>query len=312
MPRFQLDKRLIVAGAARPTVQLALLRRLQGRPLINVYQLQSVVLGWLVEPLYWLQRLLYHYPQEMPAPIFVVGLWRSGTTYLHAELTQELDAATIRNTFSCSPQTSLLLKPILTRSLPDYPDRFFDWVPLLANGPQELDIAMNRLAADHPPQGICINERLVDQVRRFISWNATGSFKRKLKRVMGWAWLHDGAPGKPFVHKAPGFTSRIDLLLELWPNARFVYIERDEEGSVNSVEKAIDNFVREFGVTDYRHDAHHDAVETRTEVLAQWKNRKASIPAGHLIEVSYQDFINDPKTTVQTIKNALADGLISN
>ena len=57
--------------------------------------------GLMVEPLAWLQSLLIRRQlrarQLPPAPIVVLGNWRSGATYLHQLLTNDPAAASVRN-----------------------------------------------------------------------------------------------------------------------------------------------------------------------------------------------------------------------
>ena len=168
-PHLFLDPRLTVAGINRPCVQFQLLKGAKQRPYLTAYAMQGIVLGWLAEPFYWAQRLLYRYPKDMPEPVFIVGCWRGGTTYLHTELVKETGAATVRNYFVACPQAALLLKPLLKWLVPNSPHRFFDWVPLPKDGPQELDCALNHLAIEQPPQKIGMGELLVDGFRALSS-----------------------------------------------------------------------------------------------------------------------------------------------
>ena len=259
------------------------------------------MLGWLVEPIYWIQRILYREPKSMPDPIFIIGSWRSGTTYLHTEIVKATKAATIKNTFSCCPQAALIFKRLFCKFMPSFKTRFFDWVPLLADGPQELDIALMRFSCEHPPTSIGIGESLYKDLKRWYNWKPTLNFKRKLKLLLQWGWIHDGLPGKIFINKAPAFTTRVDLLLELWPKSKFIYIERTI-GHIESIEKSIKSFNKEFGFIEYIYDAKEDAKLTRSFILEKWKITKKLIPKNNLIVVNYEDLINKPIKTIENLK----------
>ncbi|WP_241432587.1 sulfotransferase [Prochlorococcus marinus] len=94
-----LNPRLIIIGCLRPSVQFSLLKRARRFPKLSLYLIQNIVLGCLVEPIYWIQRILYRKPKSMPDPIFIIGSWRSGTTYLHTEIVKATKAATIKTRF---------------------------------------------------------------------------------------------------------------------------------------------------------------------------------------------------------------------
>ena len=297
-----LNPRLIIIGCLRPKVQFALLRKAKRFPIISLYLFQNILSGWLVEPIYWLQKIFFQKPKNMPNPIFIVGAWRSGTTYLHSELVKATDAATIRNTFSCCPQSALIFKKLFCKFLPSFKTRFFDWVPLLADDPQELDIALMRFSCEHPPTSIGLGESLSKDLARWYKWNVTYDFKKKLKLILDWAWIHDGLPGKIFINKAPAFTTRIDVLLELWPAAKFIYIKR-ELGHKESIERSIKSFNKEFGFISYIDDAAKDAQATRSFIFDKWNIMKNLIPKDNLIEITYEDLVNTPKTTIDNLKN---------
>ena len=60
------NPRLIIIGCLRPSVQFELLKKANRFPIISLYLFQNIVLGWLAEPLYWLQKILYKKPRNMP------------------------------------------------------------------------------------------------------------------------------------------------------------------------------------------------------------------------------------------------------
>ena len=119
--------------------------------------------------------------------------------------------------------------------------------------------------------------------------------------ILEWAWIHDGAPGKIFINKAPAFTTRIDLLLEIWPNAKFIYIER-KFGLKNSIEKSIKSFNKEFGFIPYIGDASQDAQLTKSFILKKWKLLRGLINKKNLIEIEYENLINMPEKTINSVK----------
>ena len=296
-----LNPRLIIIGCLRPSVQFYLLKKAKRFPIISLYLIQNIVLGWLVEPFYWIQKTVYKRPKNMPDPIFIIGSWRSGTTYLHSEIVKATNAATIRNTFSCCPQAALIFKEFIRKLIPSFKNRFFDWVPLPSEGPQELDIALLRFTCQHPPSSLGIGESLSSDLERWYKWKASPDFKKKLKLILEWAWIHDGSPGKIFINKAPGFTTRIDLLLEIWPNAKFIYIER-KFGLKTSIEKSIKSFNKEFGFIPYIGNASEDAQLTKLFIFEKWKLIRGLINKVNLIEIQYEDLIDNPKETINNLK----------
>ena len=296
-----LNPRLIIIGCLRPSVQFSLLKRAKRLPRISLYLIQNILLGWFVEPIYWIQKCFYKSPKNMPEPIFIIGSWRSGTTYLHSEIVKATNAATIKNTFSCCPQAALIFKEFIRKLIPSFENRFFDWVPLPSEGPQELDIALLRFSCEHPPSSIGIGESLSKDLERWYEWKSSADFKKKLKLILEWAWIHDGAPDKIFINKAPAFTTRVDILLELWPKAKFIYIER-EFGLEKSIEKSIKSFNKEFGFIPYIDNASKDAQLTKSFIFDKWKLMKGLIPKDNLIEVQYEDLIDIPKETINNLK----------
>ena len=296
-----LNPRLIIIGCLRPSVQFYLLKKAKRFPIISSYLIQNILLGWLVEPIYWIQKAIYKRPKNMPDPIFIIGSWRSGTTFLHSEIVKATNAATIRNTFSCCPQAALIFKEFIRKLLPSFKNRFFDWVPLPSEGPQELDIALLRFTCQHPPSSLGIGESLSSDLERWSKWEASLEFKKKLQLILEWAWIHDGYPGKIFINKAPAFTTRVDLLLEIWPNAKFIYIER-KFGLKESIEKSIKSFNKEFGFIPYVGNASKDAQLTKSFIFDKWKLMKGLINKENLIEIQYENLINMPKETINRIK----------
>ena len=296
-----LNPRLIIIGFLRPSVQVSLLKKAKRYPYISFYLIQILLLGWLVEPIYWIQKIVYKRPKDMPNPIFIIGCWRSGTTYLHNEIVKATKAATIKNTFSCCPQAALIFKKFIRKVIPSFENRFFDWVPLPAEGPQELDIALLRFTCEHPPSCIGLGESLSEDLTRWYSWKASPDFKKKLKLILEWAWIHDGSRGKIFINKAPAFTTKVDLLLEIWPKAKFIYIER-KIGLEKSIEKAIISFNKEFGIIPYIGDSCEDSKLTKSIIFTKWKLMKNLIPKNNLIEVQYEDLINRPNETIDYLK----------
>ena len=298
---LSLNPRLIIIGCLRPSVQFSLLKRARRLPRISIYLIQNIVLGCLVEPIYWIQKAFYKRPKNMPNPIFIIGCWRSGTTYLHTEIVKATNAATIRNTFSCCPQAALIFKELIKNLIPSFENRFFDWVPLPSEGAQELDIALLRFSCQHPPSSIGIGESLFNDLERWYKWKASNDFKKKLQLTLEWAWIHDGAKGKIFINKAPAFTTRVDLLLEIWPKAKFIYIER-KFGLEKSIEKSIKSFNKEFGFIPYIDDAKQDAQLTKSFIFEKWKLIKCLIKKENLMEIEYEDLINKPTETIYNIK----------
>ena len=208
-----LNPRLIVAGPVRPSTLVTLLRKAGRLPALDFYGLQKVVLGLFAEPLYWLQRLIYRHPQDMPDPVFIVGCWRSGTTWLLEQLVRQTDSASVRTRFQVCPQASLLLKPILERASFSLPNRFVDWMPIDGDGPLEAECAFFGMGSELPTARIGINEEFGQVCEEWAAWTPTRQWKRQLRRVFGWGWIYDRKPGRPYVLKTPAHTLQIQALL---------------------------------------------------------------------------------------------------
>jgi hypothetical protein len=178
-------------------------------------------------------------------PLFVLGIWRSGTTHLHNLLARDPRLA-YPNFFEVFYPYTFLSTAWFNRALLAYflPERRpQDNVRMGLDEPQEDEFALNCLTqmswvlmwtfprrAAHYERFLTFRSATKDEIVRWQQ--ALKFFVQKLTCRHG---------RRPLVLKSPAHTGRIKLLLEVFPDARFVRYRRpyDVPIDVNSALKAL-------------------------------------------------------------------------
>ncbi|MGL6096207.1 MAG: sulfotransferase family protein, partial [Fimbriiglobus sp.] len=187
----------------------------------------NTVLRWLQEGMYG-DRID---ETRVQPPIFVIGHWRTGTTLLHELLSLD-DRFTSPTTLQCVAPCSFLLsedfyKKYLGFAVPE--KRPMDNMAAGWDRPQEDEFALALLGQpspytdfafpNHPPLDPGSLDLSGLTPRQLAAWKRT--LLRFLKAVQF------RSPGKRLVLKSPPHTARVPVLLEMFPDAKFVHIVRD-------------------------------------------------------------------------------------
>lgn len=163
-------------------------------------------------------------------PIFVIGHWRCGTTLLHELLVLD-ERFTFPTSFACFAPNHFLITerisdPWLKFLLPSH--RPMDDMTMAWSSPQEDEFGLCNLGApspyltlafpNHPPQYQEYLDPAGMPPADLARWKHL--FLKFLKQITY-------RTPKRIVLKSPPHTARIDVLLELFPDARFVHIVRN-------------------------------------------------------------------------------------
>ena len=185
-----------------------------------------------------------HFAQEtIQPPLFVLGHWRSGTTYLHHLLSQD-DRFAFPSLYQvCYPHTFLTTEALNTRLLSIFVPRTrfgLDNVEIDWNVPYEDEFAIATMSflssymtlvlpgkQQYFDRFLTLDDASPDQVNCWKT--ALTTFLKKL------TWKYH----RPLILKSPGHTCRVKLLLELFPDAKFVHIRRNPFRVFQSTRKAM-------------------------------------------------------------------------
>jgi hypothetical protein len=245
-------------------------------------------------------------------PLFVLGIWRSGTTHLHNLLARDQRLA-YPNFFDVFYPHTFLSTAWLNRGLLAFflPERRpQDNVRMGVDEPQEDEFALN-----------CLTQ---------LSWALLWTFPRNAARYERYLTFRSATKdeitrwqqalkffvqkltyryGRPLVLKSPAHTGRIKLLLEVFPDARFVHIHRNPydvfSSSLNSARKAIPWWTLQK--PDY---AGLEEVTLRQydEIYQAYFEERGLIPAGRLHEIRYENLEADPLGQLRGMYDALQLG----
>ncbi len=153
-------------------------------------------------------------------PVFIVGLWRSGTTALH-ELLSACAHFTTPRTWQCfRPSTCFLTGPPREEAVAYRP---MDRGRIGTHTPQEDEFALLLLGEPSAYRGFVDPRRLRDCGERLWS-GSEGSLDRWQDFLRGLAATT--VPGSRLLLKSPNHTFRLPLLRRLFPGAHFVWIGR--------------------------------------------------------------------------------------
>lgn len=183
-------------------------------------------------------------------PVFVLGHWRSGTTYLVNMLSQD-EQFGVTNAIHCFCPNMFLscykaLEWLLGRILPK--NRHMDNVPLDTVSSQEEEFAIANMST-------ISNYHLCFFPRNHLKYQKYAYFKDmsdeeikewKEKYLFILKKVTYQLKGKRLLLKSPTNTSRVKHLLELFPNAKFIHIYRNPYKVYVSTKRLYEKFFPVF------------------------------------------------------------------
>jgi hypothetical protein len=255
-----------------------------------------------------------------PPPIFIVGHWRSGTTFLHNLMSR--DAA------FCFPTITDALRPycfypgpfefisreLLMKSLPAV--RPMDDIPLRADLPQEDEIALASMGAPSFFNCFYFPETLAETfdqevLLEHVSAEAEALWQNSLRYYL--AKLAALFPGRRLLLKNPAHSARIGRLRALFPGAKFIHIHRDPVDVVSSTRKLYRRLLPLLALQPHDPEAVDEhVVDCYDRLMDRLCESLGCLPACDLAEIRYQDLVCEPVATVaRTYERLGLDGFQS-
>lgn len=247
-------------------------------------------------------------PIEQP-PVFIIGHWRSGTTYLH-ELMHLDERFVSPTTYQCfAPHHFLLTEWFIAGFcgwlLPK--QRPMDNVAAGFSRPQEDEFALLTLGAptpyvrmafpnDEPPYNEFLDMQgcSADDLRRFR--RAMTQFVRLLTFV----------ERKRVLLKSPPHTGRIEVLSRLFPGARFVHIVRNPYALFPSTIRLWQSLDEVQGLQMPRGERLEEYVfDCLTRMYGGFEEQRLRLPPEAIHDVRYEDLVADPVGEVGRIYERL-------
>jgi hypothetical protein len=233
-------------------------------------------------------------------PVFIVGHWRTGTTFLHNLLTQDPNFGYVSTLQAFAPECFLwgghAIEPIMSRLMPE--TRPMDAVPFGTRVPQEEEFAICNTCPYSFYTGWYFPRRMPELFRKYVLFEGTSrqemeEWARAYVEVVKKATLAAG--GKRLVLKNPINTGRIKAILQKFPGAKFIHIHRNPYDVFPStlklyrgllpwlsLQKIDEETIREYVLTFYR------------EMMQRYIEECASVPEGSLAEVRFEDLAERP------------------
>jgi hypothetical protein len=252
------------------------------------------------------KRILRNVTAEEP-PLFVIGFWRSGTTLLHSLLCQDKRAGYVTTFQGVFPNLVLTqknwLKRVTNKFLPK--KRPFDGYSMNMDFPQEEDFAMMSLQPRSIYKMFYFPKDYNDIYKKELHFDdLTDSEQKNLKKkylsLVHKAMKNTG--GVRFISKNPCNIFRIKTLLDLYPDARFIFIYRNPYSVVESLYRFANEVLpgselqhldggipREYFARLYK------------DALHEYLNVRETIKPGNLIEIRYEDFKKQPIEFIRNI-----------
>jgi len=249
--------------------------------------------------------------RQPPAPVFIVGHWRSGTTHLYNVLSRDPRFGYVTPLATGMPWDFLLLgsmlRPLLERLVPS--ERLIDKVPVTPDAPQEDEIALASMQTLSFYHGIYFPRRLGAWFDRGVFFEGASQREverwcRRMRYFVAKLTLAQG--GRPLLIKNPVYSARIALLREMWPDARFIHIHRNPWIVFQSTRNFYRKLLPALALQD------HDDVDIDEHVLSRYPRMMQTlvddlvqVPRDKAVEVRFEQFEREPLAVLERIYRTL-------
>jgi hypothetical protein len=288
---------------------------MRGLFLLPVYyvQLLAALPFGLIQHIIFSRRI--HKTKIDKDPVFILGHYRSGTTYLQKLLVSNRDFACLRNYDALFVNTNLLFGQHMQKvfqgiiNIFRIRNPFFNTSAAILSDPaEEDDFLMNKASAFTAYWGFVFPKKSpewLNQKEQFTDARFISEWKKAYVNTLKYATFKNS--GRRLVLKNPPSTGRIRLLLELFPSAKFVFIHRNPYevyySTMTMWKKAILPYYSLQQISSQ--DLDDIIFGHYSFLMEQYEAQKHLIPEGNLIEISYEELMSDPYLGIQKIYSRL-------
>ncbi len=242
-------------------------------------------------------------------PVFIMGHWRTGTTHLQNLLLLDDKYGYLDLVEATFPHLMLgsykfiaaVMKPLIPATRP------MDNMSMTAATPQEHEFAIVDLCLLSPQSGLFFPDNR-DSYLRFgtfeeASEEEINEWKENLMFYL--KKLTYKEKGKPLLLKNPLDTYRIKLLLELFPDAKFINIYRNPYKVFFSTVKLHKTNTHLFWLQKPDYELYDFILDLYVEIYDKFYKDFDLIPKEQIIEIKYEDLIANPLDELSKIYNYL-------
>lgn len=249
-------------------------------------------------------------------PIFIIGHWRSGTTYLHSLLSLDPQMAYLSTLQALFPDLLLdswiykKLYEMIHGAIPTGSTRIQDNVQLGVDEPQEEEFPMGNISPYCYYYSAYFPKQTQEIYHHYLTFKNASARERK-----GWKKAYLSIIKKAlllmgktqYLSKNPPNTGRIPLLLELFPNAKFIYIYRNPIKVFLSTKKLMRTLGEQLQLQHTNESEREERILwVYRNMVQQYLNDKHLIPTGNLVEVRFENLEENPLEILQNIYRDLS------
>ena len=248
---------------------------------------------------------------EQP-PLFILGHWRSGTTLLHELLIMD-ERHSFPTTYEClEPNHFLISEKVLSKLfwflMPG--SRPMDNMAAGWHRPQEDEFAMCMLGAPSPYLTIAFPNHPPAYPEYLDLEQVPTQAREKWKRLfVGLLQRITYRNPKRLVLKSPPHTARIPILLEMFPDAKFVHIARNPYVIFPSTVHTWKSLYKKHGLQTPTFAGLDEYVYSTFERMYERyeAGRKLADPS-RFHELRYEDLMQNPLTEMERLYRQLSLG----
>ena len=286
----------------------------EGINIDKVEKFRATKLGQrLLSPLYRLNDSAYQHldTQEIKAPIFIIGHWRSGTTFAHNLLSRDMQFGYCTTYQTVFPHLMLRGRSIMSHiaALAMPTSRPKDKAVLSISQPQEEEFAIANMTHAAYYHALIFPQLMGLYREKYLLFNGSseqdiGDFCSATTRVIRTA-LHCQGKSR-FLSKNPPHTARIPILLSMFPDAKFIYIFRNKGDVLRSTKEFFRQTTDAVALQNIStQQLDYEIVKTYDAVIDKYEQDRILIPEGSLCEVSFEHLTSHPQSCVEMIYKRL-------
>ncbi|MBR1800145.1 MAG: sulfotransferase [Bacteroidaceae bacterium] len=252
------------------------------------------------------QRLLADKPLEHD-PLFILGHWRSGTTFVHNIFAQDEHFAHTTTYQTVFPHLMMFGQPFfkfwMNIFIPS--QRPTDKMELTPDLPQEEEFALTNMTPFSYYHFWFFPKRMLEYCDRYLTFEKITpeekrAFQEAFMKIVKISLWNTG--GTQYLSKNPPHTGHVQALVEMFPNAKFIYLMRNPYTVFESTRSFFTQTIAPLKLQDISDDQiEMNAIEAYPRLYRAYQEQKKFIPEGNLYEVKFEEFERDAYATTKDI-----------